>query len=295
MRTTVPGSGELDLEAITFYRRSLDVLNASGLPFLLGGAYALERYTGLQRHTKDFDFFIHPRDCRGILDQLAAAGYQTELTFPHWLAKAFQGELFVDLIFGSGNGLCRVDDQWFAHAEAAESLGVPVQLIPAEEMIWSKAFIMERERFDGADVAHLIRARGEHLDWHRLLERFGSYGEVLLAHVVLFDFIYPGERSRIPDWVRRDLLQRYQDELVSPAPAERECRGPLLSRAQYLVDIETWGYRDPRRQPEGLMTQNEINIWTEAIEAKDVPTVNSAAAVIHADNGSPPPQTLPAR
>jgi hypothetical protein len=277
MRTTIPGSGELDLEVIDFYRRAFEVLQAAGVPFLLGGAYALERYTGLQRHTKDFDFFLYPRDCRRALDQLAAAGYQTEVTFPHWLAKAFQGDLFVDIIFGSGNGLCRVDDPWFAHAEPAESLGLSVQLIPVEEMIWSKAFIMERERFDGADVAHLIRARGEQLDWHRLLERFGSYGEILLAHVVLFDFIYPQERSRIPDWVRRDLLQRYQEELANPAPTARECRGTLLSRAQYLVDIESWGYQDPRRQPEGQMTQNEINIWTEAIAAKDVPTTHGAA------------------
>lgn len=278
MRTTVPGAGELDPQAVAFYRQALDVLRRAGVPFLLGGAYALERYTGIQRHTKDFDFFLHPRDAPHALEQLRAAGYQTELTFPHWLGKAFRGELFVDLIFGSGNGLCRVDEQWFAHAEPAEALGTPVRLIPVEEMIWSKAFIMERERFDGADVAHLLRARGEQLDWHRLLERFGSYGEVLLAHVVLFDFIYPGERAKIPDWVRRDLIQRYQEEVAAPPPEARECRGTLLSRAQYLVDLEAWGYRDPRRRPEGMMSEKEIGIWTEAIEAKDVPTVNEAAS-----------------
>jgi hypothetical protein len=153
-----------------------------------------------------------------------------------------------------------------------------VRLIPAEEMIWSKAFIMERERFDGADIAHLIRARGEHLDCYRLLEHFGSYGEVLLAHVALLDFIYPGERATIPDWVRRDLVQRYQDELAAPPPAERECRGTFLSRAQYLVDIEAWSYRDPRRQPEGMISDQEIDTWTEAIEEKEVPTVNDASS-----------------
>jgi hypothetical protein len=110
MRTSVPGSGELDLQALNFCRQSLDVLQRSEIAFLLGGAYALERYTSIQRHTKNFDFFIHARDARRALDRLAAAGYRTELTFPHWLGKAFQGDLFVHLIFGSGNGLCRVHD-----------------------------------------------------------------------------------------------------------------------------------------------------------------------------------------
>jgi hypothetical protein len=44
-------------------------------------------------------------------------------------------------------------------------------------MIWSKAFIMERERFDGADVMHLIHENANRLDWNRLLERFGQHGE----------------------------------------------------------------------------------------------------------------------
>jgi hypothetical protein len=30
--------------------------------------------------------------------------------------------------------------------------------VAVEEMVWQKAFIMERERFDGADVVHLIQA-----------------------------------------------------------------------------------------------------------------------------------------
>jgi hypothetical protein len=45
-------------------------------------------------------------------------------------------------------------------------------------MIWSKAFVMERERFDGADVAHLLRSMGPRLDWDRILRRFDRYWEV---------------------------------------------------------------------------------------------------------------------
>ena len=70
---------------------------------------------------------------------------------------------------GASNGVARVDDLWFTHAVDAQLFDVPVQLCPAEEMMWSKGFVQERERFDGADVMHLIRELGSSLDWDRLL------------------------------------------------------------------------------------------------------------------------------
>ena len=89
-----------------------------------------------------------------------------------------------------------------------------VQIAPAEETLWSKAFVMERERFDGADVAHIILAYGERLDWGRLRERFGAHWRVLLAHLVLFGFIYPSARSRVPVAVMEELLGRLTPELL---------------------------------------------------------------------------------
>ncbi|HEV3119833.1 MAG TPA: hypothetical protein VGY58_22425, partial [Gemmataceae bacterium] len=145
-----------------------------------------------------------------------------------------------------GNGLCRVDERWFAHALPAEVLGRPVQLIPREEMIWSKAFIMERERFDGADIAHLLRARGSEMDWHRLLARFGIYWPVLLGHLILFGFIYPIERAQIPHWVMDELVRRLQEEMNLAPHQDHVCQGTLLSHTQYLIDIERWGYQDAR-------------------------------------------------
>jgi hypothetical protein len=42
----------------------------------------------------------------------------------------------------------------------------------------------------------------------------------------------------------------------------------MLSREQYLHDIDRWKYRDGREQPEGPMTREQIDIWTAAIEKK---------------------------
>jgi hypothetical protein len=259
---------ELDQGTREFYTRTLTVLNEAGIPYLVGGAYAMGTLAGIERHTKDIDIFARRRDRDAILQVLEAAGYRTEVTFPHWLAKAWIVERFVDVIYSSGNATASVDDDWFEQAVDAELLGIRVRLCPPEEIIWSKAYVQERERFDGADIAHLIRRNGRTFDWHRLLRRFGAHWRVLLAHLVNFGFVYPGERDVIPDWVIRDLCDRMLRETQAPPPDEKVCFGTLLSREQYLVDIAAWGYRDGRVPPLGNMNPDEVIHWTAAIAHK---------------------------
>jgi hypothetical protein len=256
----------LDEESAGFYRRAMRALQEADAPFLVGGAYAFERYTGIARHTKDFDIFAREGDVERILQVLAALGCRTERTFPHWLAKAHQGELFVDVIYSAGSGIAVVDDEWFAHAEEGTVLGVAVRLIPAEEMIWSKAFVQERERYDGADIIHLLHCRAETLDWKRLLRRFTPDWRVLFSYLVLFGYAYPSRRGSIPPRVIEALAARLRREAATEPPAEKVCRGTLLSRAQYLVDVNEWGYEDARRHPRVAMTDEDIAHWTRAIE-----------------------------
>lgn len=257
----------LNPEGVSFYRAALDALVAARREFLVGGAFALERHTGILRYTKDFDIFVRPCDLDRTLDALSKAGYHAEVPFPHWLAKIFHREHFIDVIYGSGNGIVGIDDEWFEHAVQGEVIGLSVRLVPVEEMIWSKAFIMERERYDGADVAHLLRFCGERLDWPRLLTRFGPHWRVLLAHLVLFGFIYPGLRDIIPRWVLDELVGRLRAEMSGPIPTEKLCQGTLLSRQQYLSALDE-GFIDARLMPRGRMTPEETAHWTAAIDEK---------------------------
>lgn len=261
----------LEPETAATYRRAMEVLLEAGCPFLVGGAYAFGCYTGISRHTKDFDLFIRTADLGPVMEALSGAGFTTEISYPHWLAKAFLNRDMVDLIFRSGNGVSEVDEAWFDRAPRGKVLGMDVVLCPPEEVIWSKAFIMERERFDGADVAHLLKGYGSRIDWRHLIDRFGPYWRVLLAHLVLFGFIYPDERTQIPAWVMQELIGRLQEELTTPAAGSRVCQGTLLSREQYLMDIHEWGYEDARLQPRGNMTAHDIAQWTAAIGSKDNP------------------------
>lgn len=280
----------IDPAASAFYRHVLEAFNAAGLPYLVGGAFSVACFTGIERPTKDLDLFILRDDFDRIDTAMRGLGYRCELTYVHWLGKVFADDgddsHFVDLIFSSGNAVATVDAGWFEHAREADVLGVPVKVAPAEETIWSKAFVMERERYDGAEVAHLLRDRAHELDWSRLLQRFGRHWRVLLSHLVLFGFIYPGERDVIPAWLMRDLLDRLQHETQTPAPAVHLCAGTLLSREQYLPDVERQGYRDGRVEPFGAMTPQEVADWTEAIPSRapspddvDVPPDDAPAEV----------------
>jgi hypothetical protein len=248
----------------SFYIDALDLLEAARVPFLVGGAFAQSRYTKRYRETKDLDIIIRRSDVPDVLARFDQAGYRTELAFPHWLAKIHSGRFVLDVVYGSGNGVLIVDDAWFTYAVDAEVLGRPAKLCPVEELLWSKAYIEERERFDGGDVLHLLHARASVLDWDRLLARFGDHWPVLLSHLVLFFFAYPDRRGTIPGAVMDDLIRRLTR--TGTEPNNSLCYGTLLSRKQYLFDITRLGYVDARLQPRGGMSPEELEIWTRAID-----------------------------
>ena len=263
METFVTESPRKSRAAKTFFATALEILVASRIPFLVGGGYALKRHIGLKRPARDLDVFVDPHDTQRVLQLFGNLGYAVELTFPHWLGKIYRARRYVDVIFSSGNGIATVDRTWFQNAVEDKVLGQIVRLCPPEEMIWSKAFVMERERYDGADVIHLILARGPDLDWCRLLMRFENYRLVLLSHLVLFLFVYPSEAGRVPAWVWDELRADLEVERRASRHSARICRGTLLSRGQYL-DALARGFQDARLRPEGTMNREDVATWTKA-------------------------------
>ena len=257
---------EANPDKTDFYRATLELFNAEGLPFLVGGTHAYYRYTGIARETKDFDVFIRGRDYPRFEKVVQGAGYETELKFPHWLGKIYKDDAFIDLIFSGGNGEAAVDDEWFEHSVEGKIFGVPVRLAAPEEMIWSKSYVMERERYDGGDVMHLLLRTGKRLDWNRLLQRFGEHWRLLLMQVVKFGFVYPSERFRIPREVTEELLARFNAELNDRSHPRKVTYGTLTSRAQYLVDVNEWGFEDARLAPHGTLTEEQVHHWTKAIK-----------------------------
>lgn len=244
-----------DESTARFYVDVMQILDRAAVPYLVGGGYAMAHYTGIARNTKDLDIFVRPDDRDRCLSTLAAAGHRTELFYEFWIAKALSGDAFVDILYNSGNGIAVVDDEWFEHSVVSEVLGHRTRLVPPEEQLWSKAFVMDRDRFDGADVQHLILGRGRKFDWARLLRRFHTHERVLLAHLLLFGYAYPTERDTVPEWVVRHLEAAVESE---SKPREPVCFGPMLAQKSYATAIHEWGFEDGRIKPMGPLTPEQV-------------------------------------
>jgi hypothetical protein len=236
------------------YRSALETLNRAGVPYVVSGLYAIHVYTGVYRETKDLDLLMEPAVVVDAARALKAEGFAVKLEDAHWLAKALKGAQ-VDLIYGMGNGIGFIDSDWYANSRPAILAATPVRVAPPEELLWHRLFIGERHRFDMADVVHLILHLGQDLDWDRLMVRVGDDWRLLASQLHFFDYVYPGHRDRIPDEVRERLRDLNGGSGTGPvghgtttdgAAAAPVCRGTMLSRYSFAIDVNEWGFEDAR-------------------------------------------------
>ncbi len=244
LSTPPPPSELAPPDADRFYADSLRLLRGSQIPFLVAGTFAVNCYTGINRATKDLDIFCKAGDFPRILLHFREHGFDTITVDERWLAKVRRGGCFFDVIFSSTAAVVTITDLWFQESHPAELYGVSVQLTPPTEMIWSKALLQYRHRYDGADIAHLILRQSKRIDWKRLLTHMEQYWEVLLMHILNFRFIYPSERDKIPRWLLDELLLRTKEQADLPLPLTRVCRGRLFSPDDYRIDVSEWGFAD---------------------------------------------------
>lgn len=231
-------------ESNAFFKEALEILAESSASYLIGGAFAVFQHTGIYRNTKDLDVFCKYSEYPKILKTFREKGFKTELTDIRWLAKIHKGEYYIDVIFDTTNNICKVDDTWFKHATNGVFEGIDVMFLAPEELIWLKIYVQNRERFDGADVNHILLKSGKNLDWKRLLDRLDQHWHILFAQLLIFQFVYPAEyRNIIPKWLFDELMSRANEQYDLPGTAERICRGPLLDQTQYAIDIKQWDYK----------------------------------------------------
>jgi len=231
-------------EAEAFYVEGLKLLARCKIPFLLSGTYAVTSYTGVVRPTKDLDIFCKAGDYPRILSYFQAKGFGISVEDERWLARVCQDRYFFDVIYAAKTGEIAVTEDWFEDAPEIEVYGTKVRITKPTELVWSKIFVQDRYRYDGADVAHVILKQADAIDWKKLMTYMELHWEVLLSHLVNFRYIYPSERDRIPRWVMDELVSRLQAHMQMPPPHVKVCRGRLFSPRDYVTDITEWGYAD---------------------------------------------------
>lgn len=220
------------------------LLQASGVPYALGGAYVTYAFTGAWRDTKDLDVFVEPRQLRPLLDALRAAGFATEVRDPLWLAKAHSGRYLLDILFAVRHARrLQVSATWFETCRPAEFLGVPTRLLGPEEVIASKVYVAARDRFDGGDIAHLVRALEGDIDWRRVVALIGGDDEIVLWHLLFCRFVYPELAELLP----AELMERAFRRAMTNAPQVPQAfRGMLVDPVLFAVDQGLWGHEDSR-------------------------------------------------
>jgi hypothetical protein len=234
-------------DAYACYQGVVRGLLQANVPFAVSGGFAFHHHTGIWRTTKDLDLVTPPDAVPRAFQVLVQEGFETYIQDPVWLAKARRGDYFVDLITGVGNATLTVEQSWIDRAREDEVLGIRCKVLSAEEMIASKLFVTRRERFDGADIAHLLKACARTLDWNRLRKLTESHWQMLYWELVLFAYIYPAYTDDIPAQVWNELSERFHRSVVTPR-ADRSFRGTLVDPKMFAIDVNEWGERDLYRE-----------------------------------------------
>ncbi len=230
---------EVSEEQATLFREVLTALEERHLPYAVSGAFALRAHTGICRFTKDLDLFMTAKTSGEVFPFLRERGFDCDVVDPVWLAKARKGDFFVDLITGMSNGVIVVEDSWIERASPVVVHGVKTRVLGPEELVASKIFVAKRERFDGADIAHVIYGTYGAFDWERELKLVGEHWEMLLWSLLLFRYVYPAQTHYVPAAIWRKLLRGFETQIANPCPDAR-FRGSLVDENMFAIDINEW-------------------------------------------------------
>src|SRR5437899_8286683 len=236
---TSSGPIKIPEEQQTLFREVLQLLEQKRVSYAVAGAFALQEHTGICRDTKDLDVFLTHENAVLALQYLREEKFECEICDPVWLFKAHRDGFFVDLITGMSNAAIVVDDSWIKLSQPAVVDGVRTRVLAAEELIASKVFIARRERFDGADIAHIIYGTKAKLDWQRILRLVGEHWEILLWALVLYRYVYPAQTHYVPAEVWLDLVSRFQTAVSDP-DATAKFRGSLVDDKMFAIDVNEW-------------------------------------------------------
>jgi hypothetical protein len=226
------------------YESAIHALQPLERPFMLAGAFSLATYTGSWRNTKDLDLYVLPDDRQLFIDALTRAGfadYYEQLPYlRHWIYRAFKDDCIVDIIWAHANRRADVDEQWFERAPEVNVRGRKLAVVPAEELLWCKLYVMQKDRCDWGDVMNLVHATDGNLDWEHLSERLGEDLPLLIGLLNVYCWLHPGNQLRLPQSIRAVLPH------CCAANGER-----VNQRNVDLLDTRPWFVGAPNRQKGG--------------------------------------------
>ena len=149
-------------ELIESMKRAAAALRDADVESLLGGGLAAWARGGPPTE-HDVDFFVRPEDAERALDALVGAGMKADRPTEHWLLKAWDGEILIDLIFSPMGG--DVDNGYFERAEEIEVAAQRLRVASLGDVLSTKLLALNEQEPDLASVLELARSLREQIDW----------------------------------------------------------------------------------------------------------------------------------
>jgi len=229
-RTTAP----IPPEQWSVYQQVIAEARRREIRFALGGGFAVSVYTGQWRNSKDLDVYIVPEDREAMIEVTAELGlrdHHDKAPYDRtWIYRSSSDGIIVDVMWSMANHRAPVDEAWLMRGAAVNVNGEHLHILPLEEMIWDKLYVLQRDRCDWPDALNLLYAAGPLLDWIRLLDRVGDDAPLLAAALTVFGWLAPGRAQAFPPWI--------WDQLKISPPAPGDCD---TDRARVdLLDRRNW-------------------------------------------------------
>jgi hypothetical protein len=210
------------------FKAGVDAFEADGIGYLLHGALALATYTGHWRNTKDVDVVIRPADRERAIAALRGAGFEDyfdrEGYDRSWIFRGIRDDVLFDVIWDLPNHRVAIDEEWFKRAQPLQLHGRSFSVVPAEELVRVKLYVLQRERCDWVDVLNVLAGAVGSIVWRWLVDRMGRDVALLQGALAVFNWLSPHRARTLPAWLRAQfaLHDMQVDDLV--AAEERRVR-----------------------------------------------------------------------
>jgi hypothetical protein len=177
------GKSEVAAELTESLKRAVAALQAQGIPYLLGGGLGCWARGG-PPSSNDIDLMIKPEDAERAQEALVEAGMRAANPPEHWLLKAYDDDILVDLIF-EPSGM-RIDDEVIARGDEISVMAMHTQVMDLNDILITKLFALDEHSADYGDLILITRSLREQIDWPRIREATSS-SPFAVAFFVLAD------------------------------------------------------------------------------------------------------------
>jgi hypothetical protein len=206
------------------------------IPFAIGGGLAAMVYADHPRDTKDIDLYVQPKDREAMIKVVLDAGlsdyFDRNPYDRNWIFRSFRDDSIVDVMWAMANQRAQVDPEWL-NGPSVSIGGLSVRLVRPEETLWSKLYVLQKDRCDWPDAINMLSGMAADLDWAHLMRRTAEDTPLLAALVQVFQWICPDQCSALPPGV----LDRLGSVRPSPIGMDLAARASLLDGRPWFVPI----------------------------------------------------------